>query len=111
MKEKSYKRVGILENQQLGGKRFSVDLSGYILYLEARNYRVNTRKAYVRAIESICKDEKVSFMELLRKIDQYVKIYGRDGAKKDEGENGHATWRNALNRLQDFDEYIKIYMK
>ena len=71
----------------------------------------STTMAYVRAVVRICQDEKVSFEELLQEIDQFVKIYGLNGAKKDKGQIGNGTWRNALNRLQDFNEYIKIYMK
>ena len=110
--------AGILENQQLGGQRFNIDLSGYGLYLKARNYGVFTKQrkesttmAYVRAVVRICQDEKMSFEELLQEIEQFVKIYGLNGAKKDKGQIRNGTWRNALNRLQDFNEYIKIYMK
>lgn len=109
--------AGILENQQLGGQKFRIDLVGYGLYLMARNYGVYTQQgtesttmSYVRAIINICKNEDISFDRLLQDINRFVKIYGLTGTKKDKGQTGNGTWRNALNRLQEFNEYINFYM-
>ena len=39
-------------------------------------------------------------------IDRLVLEYGINGIKKEKGDTGNGTWRNALNRLRDFRDFI-----
>lgn len=71
-------------------------------YLNINGYSPNTVNAYLSAIRQICQIERISFCELYRNIDAFVLQYRIGGKKEDLGERGHGTWRNALNRLQDF---------
>ena len=103
----------ILNNWQLNGQKFCVNIKGYEEYLVQRGYKVytpsgadSTAKHYPNAVERICEEENISFIELFDNIQGYVALYDFDGAKRDLGMIGHRTWINALKRLSDFNDYI-----
>lgn len=111
-------RGDILSNHQLEGQIFKTDLSGYGMYLMKRNYGVYTEKgtesttmSYVRSIVRIAERENMSFNEMMKDIKKLVNDYGLEGSKREIGNIGNGTWRNALNRLEEFKVYIKKYMK
>lgn len=56
-------------------------------------------------LRQICQMENISRCELYNDINIYVLQYKIGGKKENLGERGHGTWRNALNRLQDFKNY------
>ena len=74
-------------------------------YLNIKGYSPNTADSYVSAIRQICQMENISRCELYNDINIYVLQYKIGGKKENLGERGHGTWRNALNRLQDFKNY------
>lgn len=107
-----------LTNSQLNGERFDLNYDGYRRYLIKRGYVVMTDKgtvstvySYEYALTCIAEVEYKSFGEMLRDVDELVREYGSNGTKSDMGQNGHGTWISALNRLKEFRDYVKFYMK
>ena len=107
----------ILTNLQLfeTGKTYSKTLKDYKVYLFDRNYgllsdtgNATTVDGYVYAIERIQKAEGCSFEELVDKASHYAYLYGTSGPKRAEGNTSRGTWRNALNRLEEFMRYLKL---
>ncbi len=121
-KEKKYgiktnKVSSKLQNYELGGKYFSNDITGFSEYLMARGYGIasdagnlTTTVAYVMAVVKILEIEKLSYENLLKKIDKIVQMYDMDGPKKELGNYQHGTYRNAIKRFQEFIDYQKFYM-
>lgn len=114
--KKSY--AGKLSNSQLNGERFNINYDGYRRYLIKRGYAVNTDNgtgstvySYENALMKIAEIEGMSFSDMFRDINKLVIDYGPYGSKSDMGQNGHGTWSNALNRLKEFKDYVKFYMK
>ena len=67
-----------------------------------KKYSPNTTSAYLSAIRQICKIEQVNLENLYNSIEEYAPKYRPDGEKNHLGQRGHATWKNALERLFDF---------
>lgn len=110
--------VGIFSDSQSNSKRFNVNYDGYRAYLIKRGYAVNTFKgtkstvySYEIALMKIAEIENMSFGDMFRDVNKLVTEYGLNGCKSELGQNGHGTWRNALNRLKDFKDYVKYNMK
>lgn len=96
-----------LTNDQLKSQPFDDNLNGFKEYLIARGYGAS----YSSAIKAITSSESLSFKHLLDEIDTLVKEYGPSGAKANMGNKNNGGWRNALNRMQDFRNYLRDYLK
>ena len=96
-----------LTNNQLKFQPFDDNLNGFKEYLAARGYGMS----YYSAIKAIASSESLSFNQMLDKIDTLVKEYGQNGVKSDMGNNNKGAWRSALNRMQDFRNYLRDYLK
>ena len=102
----------------MNGERFNINYDGYRRYLIKRGYAVNTDNgtgstvySYENALMKIAEIEGMSFSDMFREVNKLVIDYGPYGSKSDMGQNGHGTWSNALNRLKEFKDYVKFYMK
>lgn len=109
---------GILSNKELNNIIFDVSYDGYREYLIERKYNEYTDKglkstawSYTNALTCIAEEEGLSFIGLLNCADKLAIEYGLHGEKYYLGEIGKGTWRNALNRLKEFAEYVNFYMK
>ena len=110
----------ILTNGELleTGARFQITPSGYKSYLIKRNYGLasdslnyTTVNGYCYAIERIQRQERVSFRELFDRSADFAYLYGLNGPQRELGDTSKGTWRNALNRLYEFKQYIEICEK
>lgn len=115
--KQNQKRNNKLSNSELKAKghTYNFDIGGYYKYLYDRGYSfksdngaATTCDGYTNAIIAICAQERYDFNELCYNIDRLVVNYGLEGVKKELGEKQKGTWRNALNRLQEFVQYINL---
>ncbi len=92
-----------LSNENLVGQSFEDTITGFKEYLKARGYNPYS---YVSGINAVIREEGLTFEEVKLHIDRLVLEYGINGIKKEKGDTGNGTWRNALNRLRDFRDFI-----
>ena len=92
-----------LSNENLVGQSFEDSITGFKDYLKSRGYNPYS---YVSGINAVIREEGLTFKELELHIDRLVLEYGINGIKKEKGDTGNGTWRNALNRLRDFRNFI-----
>ncbi len=91
------------------GKKYTLSFDGYENFLDDCNYKA--AGLYTYALRQIGEKEKKDFIGLLVQSERLMKEYAQDGKKREAGQNGNGTWRNALARLHDFDSYISTYME
>ena len=101
-------RSAKLTNDQLKFQPFDDNLNGFKEYLIARGYN---GMSYYSTIKAIASSESLSFKQMLDKIDTLVDEYGQSGIKADMGNRNNGGWRSALNRMQDFRNYLRDYLK
>lgn len=97
-------------------QKFEINRKGFLIYLALRGYGISTKSktkstsfGYVNAVDKICEFENICFDVLLKNIEKYCNEYSLSGIKKDLGNYGNGTRRNALNRLLEFNEYVNKY--
>lgn len=101
-------RSAKLTNDQLKFQPFDDNLNGFKEYLIARGYN---GISYYSTIKAIASSESLSFKQMLDKIDALVDEYAQSGIKADMGNRNNGGWRSALNRMQDFRNYLRDYLK
>ena len=77
----------------------------YESYLSASGYEDNVVYQYSRAIDIVCKEENITWVELTKIIMSVIKKYDKGGEKEKIGNYQKKTVINAIKR---FKEFIKI---
>ena len=78
-------------------------------YLIASGYREETPSgakstvnAYIKAVEYVMEEEKLTWQSLSTQISSVVSLYDVGGAKEEIGSRSNYTYINALRRFEDF---------
>ncbi len=85
----------------------------FYTYLKEKGYKEYTPSGnkstlydYLGRIERICKDEGITWNELLKQINKFVQDYDKNGVKSELGEKSHRAVINALKRYQEFSRML-----